>query len=230
MYCIQCGVKLSDTEKQCPLCGTIPFHPEIKQANAEPLYPKNKYPLTQISPFGTMIAICVLFVLPILIVLLCDLQFHRAITWSGYVVGALITVYVNLILPFWFKKPNPVIFIPTGIATIGVYLLYINLYTGGDWFLSFAFPVVGFLGLLLTAVVTLLRYLPKGALYVFGGAFIALGAFMPLMEFLMKITFSIPFFGWCFYPLAALVLLGGLLLFLAICPPAKETMERKFFL
>jgi hypothetical protein len=35
---------------------------------------------------------------------------------------------------------------------------------------------------------------------------------------------------WSLYPLTALVLLGGMLIFLAICRPARETMERKFFL
>ena len=37
MYCIQCGVKLADTEKQCPLCGTVVFHPDLPRPEAEPL-------------------------------------------------------------------------------------------------------------------------------------------------------------------------------------------------
>ena len=31
MYCIKCGVELADTEKQCPLCGTLVYHPELEQ-------------------------------------------------------------------------------------------------------------------------------------------------------------------------------------------------------
>ena len=30
MYCIQCGVKLADSQSACPLCGTVVFHPDIK--------------------------------------------------------------------------------------------------------------------------------------------------------------------------------------------------------
>ena len=83
----------------------------------------------------------------------------------------------------------------------------------------------------MTAVVTLLKYVRKGHLYIIGGAFIALGAFMPLMEFLMNLTFGFPqAFVWSIYPLVSLVLLGGMLIFLAICRPARETMGRKFFL
>ena len=47
MYCINCGVKLSDTEKKCPLCGTEVYHPTLKQGDASPLYPKNRNPKLQ---------------------------------------------------------------------------------------------------------------------------------------------------------------------------------------
>ena len=65
----------------------------------------------------------------------------------------------------------------------------------------------------------------------FGGALTALGLFMPVMEMLLNLTFRLEHgLVWAFYPMAALVLLGGMLIFLAICRPARETMERKFFL
>ena len=61
-------------------------------------------------------------------------------------------------------------------------------------------------------------------------ALVALGAFMPLVEFLLCFTFrDIRFAVWSFYPLAAFVILGTMLIFLAVCRPARETMERKFF-
>ena len=78
---------------------------------------------------------------------------------------------------------------------------------------------------------TLTRYVPRGALYIYGGALMALGAFLPVMELLLKVTFRLPeFIGWSWYPLVALVLMGGALIFLALCRPARETAERKLFL
>ena len=51
-----------------------------------------------------------------------------------------------------------------------------------------------------------------------------------LMEFFISITFdSIDFIGWSLFPLAVLVLIGGLLLYLAINKSAREVMERKLF-
>lgn len=231
MYCVNCGAKLADTEKQCPLCAVPAFHPDMLRQEEEPLYPQFRYPVPQVRSQAVMIVATTLFLLPFFITLLCDLQITGGVTWSGFVMGGLLVGYTGLVLPFWFHKPNPVIFVPVWFSVVAVYLLYINLATGGNWFLPFAFPVVGCVGFIVTAVVVLLRYVPQGKLYIIGGALLALGAFMPLMEFLICITFELSkFTAWSFYPLIVLVLLGGMLIFLAISKPARETMERKFFI
>ena len=230
MYCANCGVRLADTEQKCPLCGTAAYHPQIHREPATPLYPKNRYPAESVSPKAAQVGILILFLLPMVTTLLVDLQINRSVTWSGYVLGALLLGYVALALPGWFRSPNPVIFVPCSFVTAGLYLLYINLATGGKWFLSFAFPVVGCVGLIVTAVVALLRYVRRGKLYIYGGALMAFGAFMLLLEFLLVITFDRSFVGWSFYPLAALVALGGFLLYLAINRSAREMMERKVFI
>lgn len=230
MYCINCGVKLADSEKKCPLCGLVPYHPELSRPEGRPLYPVNRHPPTEVKPKVAQAVVLVLFLLPLVTTLLIDLKINGTVTWSGYVIGALALSYIVAALPGWFRKPNPVIFVPCGFVAVGLYLLYINLATGGDWFLSFAFPVTGGIGLIVTAVVTLTRYLRRGRLYIFGGAFMALGGMMLLMEFLIVLTFHRSFVGWSIYPLAAFVLLGGLLIYLAINHTAREMMERKLFI
>ena len=231
MYCVNCGVKLADTENSCPLCGVAAVHPQIKREPAKPLYPENRFPAPQVSPKGAQIIATGLFLLPFFITLVCDLQLSGGITWSGFVMGALAVAYVAFVLPFWFRRTNPVIFVPCDFVAVGLYLLYIDLATGGNWFLGFAFPVVGFLGALVTAVVTLLRYLRRGGFYICGGALMALGAFLPLMEYLMTHTFDLAkFVGWSWYPMIVLAVLGAVLLLLGGSSRAKEAMARKFFL
>lgn len=231
MYCVKCGVALADTEKQCPLCGTGVFHPDILQPEAEPLYPRDQMPPSRVHPWGSLMIITSLFLLTISICTFCDWQINHTINWSGYVVGALGVGYVITVLPGWFRRPNPVIFLPCAFAAIAVYLLYINLATGGSWFLSFALPVTGALCLLLTAVVTLLRYLPKAGLWIFSGASFGMGGFTLLLEYLLHITFGLPGIGtWSPYPLFVFCLLGLCLLLIALCPSLRESLERKFFL
>lgn len=230
MYCANCGVRLADTEQKCPLCGTTAYHPEITRQAAKPLYPKNSYPVEAVKPKVAQVILLVLFLLPLVITLLINLQVDHAVTWSGYVMGALALAYVILALPGWFEQPNPVVFVPCDFLAVGLYLLYIDLSAGGNWFLSFAFPVVGCVGLIVTAMVTLLRYVRRGKLYIFAGGFLAFGAFMLLLEFLLTITFDCHFTGWSFYPLTALVMLGAFLMYLAINRTVREMMERKLFI
>ena len=73
MYCINCGVKLADTEKICPLCGVTVFHPEISRPEGEPLYPRGRYPAAQVNSRIAAIILSTLFALPLFICLLCDL-------------------------------------------------------------------------------------------------------------------------------------------------------------
>ena len=231
MYCIKCGVELADSEQKCPLCNTHVFHPDISRSQAERPYPENLYPPRQVRPWGMLVIITMLFLLPLFISLICDLQLNGQIRWSGYVVGALAVTYVLLILPQWFRKANPVIFVPVDFAAIALYLLYINLVTGGGWYLTFALPVTGGLGFIVTAVVTLTRYIHRGRLFVYGGAAIALGIFSLVMELLLDYTFGFPVvLRWSLYPMTALFLLGITLLAVACCRPLRESLGKRLFI
>ena len=231
MYCVKCGVKLADTEKHCPLCGTVVFHPEITRDAGTVMYPAGKTPAAPIKPIWPLIIFSAAFLLPIFIVLLCDLQLNGELNWAGYVVGALVTSYMIVVLPRWFRDPNPVIFVPCGFAAVALYVFYINYAVDGNWFLTLALPIIGGICAIVTAVVTLIRYIKRGKLYIFGGAFIATGGLTLLTEFLINHTFGFSrFIGWSLYPLSTFALLGGILIFLAICRPARESMERIFFI
>lgn len=231
MYCIKCGVGLADSEKSCPLCGTRVYHPDLEIPEGEALYPRDAEPAKRANRWRIMLMLTLIYLLPMSICLVSDLQLGNTVSWSGYVIGAMLVFYVAVALPNWFYRPNPVIFVPVTFAAIALYLLYIDLITGGGWFLSFAFPVTGAVCLLVTAVVTLTRYIRKGRLYIFGGAVIALGAFMPLLEHLLHITFGLPGFGtWSWYPLITLTVLGLLMILTAILGPMREALEKKLFI
>ncbi|MBR5315653.1 MAG: zinc ribbon domain-containing protein [Firmicutes bacterium] len=233
MYCVNCGVKLADTESYCPLCGTTVYHPEIQRKPAAPLYAAEHSDTGyhHINSKAAHVIITVAFAFVGLSILLIDWQIHHQLTWSGIVSGAIGLVYILFVLPTWFKHPNPLVFAVLDFVAIGCYLLDVNQVTKGDWFLSLAFPVTGCIGAIVIAATTLLLYVKKGKLYVIGGAFLLLGAFMPLLELLIYITFDISkFYGWSIYPAAGLAVIGGIFLYLAINRHARETMERKFFI
>ena len=230
MYCIKCGVELADSERSCPLCGTLVFHPDFPAPSGEKPYPVGQRPAQQVSPMGAKFILSMFFLAGVLIPTLCDLQINGAITWSGYVIGALVLSYVWLVLPFWFRRPNPIVFVPCGFGAVAAYLLYIDWATEGHWFLTFGLPVVAVFGGIITAVVVLVRCLRRGKMFIFGGAALGIGAFMPVMEWLLTLTFPIPFYGWSFYPLLVLALIGITFIVIRICRPMRESLERKFFI
>lgn len=232
MYCVKCGVELADSEEICPLCKTTVYHPVVKQLKTDPPYPKYVTPSGEtFSMLGVLFIVTAMFLLPIILTVVCDLTINGNVTWSGYAAGALITAYTVTVLPSWFKKPNPAIFVPVGFSSIAIYLLYISIATNGKWFLPFALPTVVCLCLIITAFSTLKHYLKRGHLYIFGGTFIALAAFSILLEFLLNNTFKIRnVFVWSYYPCIALFIIGMLLIIIAICRPIRESLKKKFFI
>ena len=145
--------------------------------------------------------------------------------------GGVALLYITVVLPLWFRHPNPAIFVPVDFAAIALFLLYINFAVGGHWFLSFAFPVTGAIGLLISAAVALTHYLRSGYLYIYGGMLILGGGLAVLIEFLINVTFGIhKALFWSFYPMVAGIVLGLMLIVIAICKPLRESLHRKFFL
>ena len=232
MYCINCGVELADSEKKCPLCGTVVFHPELSRPDGDAPYPyQHKKKPEEVDRAGLLFILSILFALPVIVMLLVDWQVNKRIVWSGYSSCAVILGYIIVVLPMWFKRANPVIFVAADFVATTLYVLYINLKTGGSWFLGFALPVIGGAALILCAMLALLKYLRRGYLFIIGGAFISAGAYMVLVEFLLNRTFHLSAtFLWSFYPLAACAVIGITLIVIGLCRPIRESLHKKFFI
>ena len=230
MYCIKCGAKLSDGQTLCPICETRVYHPDfpIKEENT---YPKIPFESEEFNYKGLLFVITRLFLIPFILPILLELGWRGNVSWSGYASGGTLIFYTAFIMPYWFKKPNPVIFVPVLFAQTIALLLFICLKTGGTWFMSFAFPVVGTLGLIITAATALLYYVKKGWLYIIGGMLISLGIWTILLEYDIRTSFNVstPFY-WSTAPLTVLSIAGIMLIVIAIVRPFRESMRRIFFI
>lgn len=231
MYCIRCGVELSEGQTLCPICGTKVCHPDFSSGSGPYTYPKKKEPAEEISRKGILFIMTVLCVLALGLPLMFELLLTGTVAWSGYVAGAVLLVYLMIILPLWLKHPNPVVFIPCDFAGIVVYLFYICFLTEGEWYWSFALPITIAFALILTALITLLRYLRRGKLYIYGGFLIALGAYTVLIDLLLRVTFPIGnVILWSTFSAATGFMLGMMLIVIAIVKPLRESLRKRFFL
>lgn len=229
MYCVQCGVKLADGEKSCPLCGIPVMFPGLTDMDPHLKY-SDRYPREnehgKYALLGFLTAVAAVVCLVSLIVCL---RSFGGVSWSGYVMLGTALAWIILIFPFWFRRPNPFIFLPVDFAAACGFLLYICLYNRMNWFLSFAFPVTALLcGLTLTGTALFLN-IKKDRIFVAGGLFIAIGGSCMLAELFAHITFRIPMFLWSLYCVSFFGAIGLFLIIGGMIPPLRAFLERKLF-
>ena len=231
MFCVKCGVELSAGQEICPVCQTRVYHPDVAVENAPPTYPKKDFQSEEFNRTGVMLVITILFGLAFLLPVIFEMSWHMMVTWSGYVSGGVLLGYIAFVLPSWFKRPSPAIFLPSVFAAACGYLLYINFCTEGDWFLTFAFPITGALGIIVSVTATLVYYIGRGRLYIIGGSLIALGAWTVLIELLIWVTFGVVSpVTWSMCSFATFFILGMSLIVIGIVKPVKESLRRIFFI
>lgn len=229
MYCMNCGVKLGQGEESCPLCGLPAYHPQLERKLGQTLYPR-QWTAPKPERSGWRFLLSTFFALAFFACLIVDLLLADSVTWSGYAVGGLITGYVFFVLPLWFRRPNWVVFLPVDFAVLCLYLLYIDLASGGHWFLSFAFPVTVLYGLLVGGTAALVRYVHRGWFFLLGGCCIAFGCSTMLLELFLSITFHTRMFRWSLYPTAVLSLVGLFWIAAGIIRPLGRALRKRLFI
>ena len=232
MYCASCGVELQKGVEKCPLCG-LPVHPDIKEEKEDAPYPAfiaNEAPISRSMIF----VMTMILLIPMAICPAIDLSIHHRIIWSGYVIGGILCAYLLLFLPFWFKKRNPVVFFPIAMAGVTIFLLYIDLHTRGNWFLSFAFPTTMVFSLITETMIILLRYLvgerKSRIAVILGAGAISYGFLCVLIEFFIMVSFQVSMVCWSFIPFIALSILGILFIVIGLNKKVRDSLYKRFFI
>ena len=228
MYCVKCGVRLPEGTENCPLCQTPVWNPE--RIEPRPSF-SDRYPAPLKSRRYPILAFltALLAAVSLSALIFCLTKLH-GVYWSGYVMLGCALVYFAAIFPFWFEKREPLIFVPVGFLLLGGYLLYICLYTGGRWFLSFALPITLLVAALSTLSVALFRLGKRARLLKTGSLLVVIGCSAMLIEFFQVITFGGRMFSWSLYPVCGFSAIGLFLILCGLIPPWRAYMERKLFL
>ena len=227
MYCVRCGVKLQDGVQSCPLCNTPVWNPE--QPEEKFSYPDHYPRVQEESRLPFAVTMTVISVVAIVVILIICLKLNGVQFWGGYVIGGTMLLYIIAVLPCWFRHPLIEVFIPVGHAAAALYVLLICFKTGGNWFWSFAFPVILASCLLFTATACMLKYIKGGRLIILGAFLLGLGVFTVLIEFFEHLTFDTPMFLWSLYSLIVFGATGGFLLMAGTIPSLRRSLEKRFF-
>ena len=230
MYCVYCGVRLQDGAPECPLCHTKVMAAPLPEQPGNLSYP-DKYPKPEKhnGKFLVLGLITVILIAAALSCLIFCLKSKGRVDWSGIAALGMALFWVWVVLPFLFPRWRPMIFLPIDFLCLGGYLLYICANTGGNWFLSFAFPVTAIAAVLTLAGVAMMRYIVQGRLRLMSLLLIAIGLSFMLVEFFQHITFGTPMYVWSLYCMSVFCLIGLFLFIASFIPPLRASLRRTFF-
>ncbi len=222
---------MRDGVRECPLCGTRVWEPDGISSSAveEKNYPDTLPRRYRESRIPAVVAITVLCVLIAGVVLSVCFGLYGSLRWGGYVLCGLALFYVIAVLPCWFMKPKAEIFVPIDHAAIALYALFVCGKTGGRWFLSFAFPVIGICCIMVTALICVLKYVKHSRLFIFGGFLILFGCFTMLIEFFEHISFGTEMFRWSLFAVSGFGAAGLFLIIAGTIRPLRQALEKKLF-
>ena len=229
MYCVKCGVELADSEKVCPLCSTVVYHPDLAREEAPSPYPPHRVS-KRMRRRATLFVLALVSIALAAQLLLLDFATSKGLDWAIYADGGIALMYLMVCLPMWFRRPNPAIFVPTGFLAAALYVFLCCALTGGTWYFNFALPLIVGIAVIVTAVSTLCRYIRGGRYYIAGGTVIASGVYLLGVEILIASRFAVPFIGWSIYSLVSFLVLGMGLIVIGIVPAFRHAFDKKFFI
>ncbi len=172
-YCVNCGVELETSLRECPLCHTPVINPMEAGKDATPSpYPTDKGQVEEVRRKDLGILLSVVLSATAVTCLLLNLLVFDHSLWSLLVIGICICLFVfTFPMVYYSKMPPAVSLLADGIA-VAVYLYMIAYLTPSTaWFWQLGLPIV-ILVILGTEVFTFLaRLVPfsllSGALCLF---------------------------------------------------------------
>ncbi len=235
-YCVECGVKLADSEKICPLCNTVVINPnQAGESSAERPYPSAVERQIQGLNRRELAWIVFMFLLlPVGATVVIDLltgnqPFH--LTWSIIVLGAGMLLGVCTLMPIVFPKLNTYLHIVVDFAAVAGFLAVIAFQLDNwKWCTHLGIPIVGATCLLACAFAAIiraknLRPLTKAALLC-----VCVGIFILGLELIIDISqgFLSPI-RWSIYAIVPLLFLALLLFYISRKPRLMDELKRRLF-
>ncbi len=231
-YCVNCGVRLSESEKECPLCGTEIINPKNpwKEPKTGP-YPKRvENIVTKVNvQYGALLA-SLLLIIPVAVTLFADTIADNKVGWSLWVLGAAIVVFFSVLFPLLYKKPHPYYYLIIDTVVLGAYLWTISYNTSTEWYFPLGLPLVLLLGGCVFVSVYIFR---RGRLSVFlkwAFQFAIIGLCMVGIEIIINNYIGkIPMINWSVYVLISCLIFSIIMMTLNRKKNLQEEIKRRLF-
>lgn len=186
-YCVNCGVELDGSLKECPLCNTIVYNPkEFGREKQDSPFPKERGEVEKVKKKDLGILLTVVLVAIGATCGVLNLLVFQGSPWSLLVIGACLcfwVLFVPLIIYQDLSVYSTLFF--DGLA-VGIYLYLITFVTHSDgWFYGLAIPIVAVTVLVAELFAFCLKKLPVTFLTTCLYVFTAIGVLCLLYEILI---------------------------------------------
>lgn len=165
-YCVNCGVELDASAKECPLCNTPVLNPNdlIKEKTVS-AFPNEKGQVEAVKKkdFGILLSTVVLAT-AVTCGLLNALVFTTSL-WSLAVIGVCAILWVIMIPVVIYSRLPIYVSVLFDGAVVVVYLYMITfMVDSNDWFFGLGMPIVILVTVLVECLMFCIRRLPKSYL------------------------------------------------------------------
>lgn len=178
-YCVNCGVELDKTLKQCPLCNTPVINPREMAAGEDLLksrtpFPEEKGQVEMVKRKDMAFLLTVVAVATAVVIGLLNFLVYPAKPWSLAIIGGCVLIWVILIPVVIYTSQTVYASAFLDGVAIGIYLYLLTFLVGSkEWFWRLGLPIVLLVTLLVEVFILCLRKLPCSflttALYTFTG-------------------------------------------------------------
>lgn len=233
-YCVNCGVELSDTEKNCPLCFVEVQNPK------KPFDPNTPRRFSDIPIRGIrahhrdlVLPIALLMLIPMIICFVCDYLPTGSFDWSGYVAATLILLATFILPPMAMRLTREKIllcFFLDWLVTI-CFMYMLNSMTDGGWFLPSAFPIVLISGSIVILLAAIFSYIPLRKLVRSALILDAVGLISLVIDFFIKRHIGFTRFpvNWSLFVFIPCLILSIVFFIINRNKKLKEQFRQRFF-
>lgn len=187
-YCVNCGVELEASLKECPLCHTPVMNPRDQGKETPPSpYPTDKGQVEVVKRKDLGILVTVVLSATSVTCLLLNLLVFDASLWSLTVIGGCLCLFVfSFPAIFYVRTPIYLSLLADG-ASVSVYLFMLSFLTDSNtWFWQLGLPIIVMLTILAELFPLLARLHPLTVLSCALCIFIEIPAFCVALELLIR--------------------------------------------
>lgn len=193
-YCVNCGVELDASAKECPLCNTPVLNPREIEMHTRRNYqtPRSPFPeekgqveTVKRKDFGILLSVVVLATMITCGVL--NLFVFPGALWSLAVIGACVILWVILIPLVIYAKLSVYLSLLFDGAAVALYLYMLTFLSGSSgWFTGLGLPITILVTVIAELMTLCIRRLPRSFLTVALYLFTATGLLCPGLEMLIQ--------------------------------------------